>query len=75
MTDENKIKLGDNLGPLSYSLLMTLILPFAVIFIIGAALALLLFWPVIPVASYLKRHTERQAQKLSQEQELELINE
>lgn len=75
MLDENKTRLGDNLGPLSYSLLMTMVLPFAVIFIIGAALALLLFWPIIPVACYIKRHAERQAQKLSQEQELELINE
>ena len=56
---------------------MTLILPFAVIFIIGAALALLLFWPVMPIACYMKRNAERQAQKQSKElePELELINE
>ncbi len=73
MTNENKTRLGDNLGPLSYSLLMTIILPFAVIFIIGAALTLLLFWPVVPFASFIRRHAEQEAQKSPQEPEL--INE
>jgi len=52
---------------------MTIILPFAVIFIIGAALTLLLFWPVVPFASFIRRHAEQEAQKSPQEPEL--INE